>query len=386
MRDIWHHPRVQAAEQIVRTLDVGLVSAVAIIEPRRRGKTTFLQDDLAPVATRRGYLSIYINLAATTGDVEGLIVSTIMAAVVDAGGLMRRLRSAGSARVKKVSAKGNVASGDIGGEVEFDPKSAGRLAEAFSELARLDRPVLFLLDEVHRLADDSLGATAWSLRSLLDSSRKLMKVVATSSSAASYEVLITGEKKAFNRWFTRVPLPPLGDAFVAHLASITAQHFPTHKITQAEIAQAFSELGKSPKFIRDYLNTRILNPTLSPQVALRQAVAQAAQECGYEDEFTRLIPLQKTILVALVSGQKELFSDDALRAFGSVLTVAPISKPLMQRSLRSLADKGWIIKHARGDYVLSDELFAQWLADQIHTGLLQPPGTLTPTLSQGERE
>ena len=374
MRDIWHHPRTQAAEQIVQTLDVGLVSAVAIIEPRRRGKTTFLQDDLAPAATRRGYLPVYVNLAATTGDVEGLIVSTIMSVVAEAGGLMRRLRSAGATRIKKVSAKGNVASGDIGGEVEFDPTTgAGRLAEAFSELGKLNRPVLFLLDEVHRLADDSASATAWSFRSLLDSSRKLTKVVATSSSAASYEVLITGEKKAFNRWFTRVPLAPLGDAFVAHLANITTRHFPTHRITQAEIAQAFSELGKSPKFIRDYLNARILNPTVPPHTALRQAVAQAAQECGYEDEFIRLLPLQKTILVALVAGQKEMFSDAALKAFGSVLTGEPVTKPLMQRSLRSLADKGWIIKQARGDYLLSDELFAQWLADQIHTGLLQPP-------------
>lgn len=374
MRDIWHYPRTRAAEQIVQTLDVGLVSAVAIIEPRRRGKTTFLQDDLAPVASRRGYLCIYVNLAATTGDVEGLIVSTIVAALADAGGLMRRLRSAGSTRIKKVSAKGNVASGDIGGEVEFDPaKSAGQLTEAFSELGKLNRPVLFLLDEVHRLADDSVSATAWSLRSLLDSKRQLMKVVATSSSAASYEVLITGEKKAFNRWFTRVPLAPLADAFVAHLASITTQHFPTHRISQDEIAQAFSELGKSPKFIRDYLNVRILNPTVPANAALRQAVAEAAQECGYEDEFTRLVPLQKTILVALVAGQKELFSEGALKAFGSVLTGEPVSKPLMQRSLKSLADKGWIIKQTRGDYLLSDELFAQWLADQIHTGLLQPP-------------
>jgi hypothetical protein len=83
--------------------------------------------------------------------------------------------------------------------------------------------------------------------------------------------------------------------------------------------------------------------------------------------------LQKTILVALVAGQKELFSEGALKAFGSVLTGEPVSKPLMQRSLKSLADKGWIIKQTRGDYLLSDELFAQWLADQIHTGLLLPP-------------
>jgi hypothetical protein len=42
-------------------LEVGLVSAVAIIEPRRKGKTTFILNDLMPAAQKAGFLPIYIG-------------------------------------------------------------------------------------------------------------------------------------------------------------------------------------------------------------------------------------------------------------------------------------------------------------------------------------
>jgi hypothetical protein len=71
------------------------------------------------------------------------------------------------------------------------------LATVFAELAGLRKYVVFLLDELHRLGESSAHTVAWSLRSLLDTHRRTMKVVATSSSAASYELLVTGEKRAF---------------------------------------------------------------------------------------------------------------------------------------------------------------------------------------------
>ena len=59
MQDPWHFPRRDDAGKIIGTLNVGLVSAVAIIEPRRPGKTTFLLDDLQPTALEAGMLPIY---------------------------------------------------------------------------------------------------------------------------------------------------------------------------------------------------------------------------------------------------------------------------------------------------------------------------------------
>jgi hypothetical protein len=203
-----------------------------------------------------------------------------------------------------------------------------------------------------------------------------MKVVATSSSAASYELLVTGEKRAFNRWFTRASPQPLGEAFVAHLAGVTRKNFPRHEITKSHLESAFEALGQSPKFLRDYLNHRILNPSLQHQEAMKLAAIEAAQESGYEDAFVRLVALQKIVLVAVASGQKEMFSEVTLKATGSVLTGEPVSKTMMQKALRSLAMNGWIIKTARGEYALADSLFDRWLSEQIKTGTLAAPGAV----------
>lgn len=374
MRDLWHFPRPDDAARIIGTLQVGLVSALAIIEPRRRGKTTFLLDDLMPAALAGGMLPIYINLAATSGELEPFLAATIKAAVTHATGPMASLEALGKSRIKKISGKASLTSVEVGGEFELDTVAApGALARVFADLAALQRDVVFLLDEVHRLGESAAHTVAWSLRSLLDTHRKRMKVVATSSSAASYELFVTGEKRAFNRWFTRTALEPLGVAFVAHLADVTRRHFPKHAVHKGDLAAAFAALGQSPKFLRDYLNQRLLNPTIGHAEALRLAAAEAARESGHEDAFLRLVPLHKIVLVAIACGQKELFGEAALKAAGSVLTGEPVSKTLMQKALRSLAMNGWIIRSARGEYVLADSLFEQWLGEQIKTGLLPAP-------------
>jgi hypothetical protein len=375
MQDIWHFPRPEDASKIVQTLRVGLVSAVAIIEPRRRGKTTFLLEDLEPAALAAGMMPIYINLAASTGDLETFIATTIRAAIEDTRGLLESLEAIGRSRVKRLAAKATLTSAELSAEIEpAHLGGQGALATVFADLARLGRQSVFLLDEVHRLGEPYASSVAWSLRSLLDARRTSMKVVATSSSAASYEFLVAGEKRAFNRWFTRTSIEPLGESFVAHLARVKAEHFPRHAVTQKDLATAFEALGQSPKFLRDYLNTRLLNPQLGHAQALQAASEDATRESGYEDAFLRMVPLQKIVLMAVASGQKELFSSDALNAAGSVLTGDPVSKTTMQRAVKLLAMSGWIIKQARGEYVLADNLFQRWLSEPTRTGLLPAPG------------
>lgn len=170
-----------------------------------------------------------------------------------------------------------------------------------------------------------------------------------------------------------IPLPPLGEDFLRHLCTTVARHYPKHSITAEELTQAFEALGPSPKFIRDDLSLRILNPLLAHEQALAVQRLEAEKESGCEDQFGQLLPLQRIVLVAMVSGQRELFSGAARRAMGSVLTGKTIGKPLLQRALRSLAEKGWIIRAERGEYLLADDLFAQWLREQIQSGLLRPP-------------
>ena len=64
------------------------------------------------------------------------------------------------------------------------------------------------------------------------------------------------------------------------------------------------------------MNHRILNPTLQHPEAMQWAASEAAHESGYEDEFVRLAALQKIVLVAVASGQKEMFSQSLAEGRG----------------------------------------------------------------------
>lgn len=356
-------------------LAVGLVSAMSIIEPRRRGKTTFLQDDLAPAARDAGYLTIYVNLAVTAPHPEATIASAIEAALHEQAGVMSRLRRIGAARVKKLAGRASLTTGEVGAEVELESpygRFEGPLASLFLHVARTKKPVLFLLDEVHALADVRHDALAWGFRSLLDTHRATIKVVATSSSAAAYELLVSGEKKAFKGWFTRIALTPLAGGFVSHLGAVVKKHYPGHPIAPRQVGAAFGALGSSPKFIRDYLNARILDPGLSHEAALHATASDAAKDSAYADEFARLVPLQRAVVFALLGEGRQLFGEEALRSFAAAIE-ADVDKSAVQRAASSLAAKGWIIRQARGDYRIADGLFEQRLREQVKTGLLQGP-------------
>lgn len=373
MRDPWHFARADDAARLVGTLQVGLISAIAIIEPRRRGKTTFLLGDLQPAAQAAGLVPIYVNLAASTGGIEAHLSHAIGEGVAAAGGLLATLRRAGRTRIRKLTGKAGATGAELSAELEPAGADTGSLGAAFAALDRLQRPVLLLLDEVNRLGEDKAFDVAWSLRSLLDMRRTQVKVVATSSSAAAYELLVTGERRAFSRWFTRAAIEPLGAAFVRHLATITDRYYPRHHITEGELQQAFEELGRSPKFVRDYLNVRVLTPGLAHAQALREQALHAVRDSGFEDAFARLVPLQKVVLLAIASGQLEFFSAEALAAAGRVTTGAAVSKTLMQRAIRQLALAGWIIREGRGRYSLADLLLRRWLEEQVRAGALPPP-------------
>jgi hypothetical protein len=372
--DLWHFARSSDVDLIMQTLDAGLVSALAIIEPRRRGKTTFLLEDLQPAARDAGYITVYVNLASTAGELEPWIIASIDAALKSSVTPSTRLRKLATTPIKKLTGKAKLGDAEFGGEIELVTSGVakGGLTAAFAELEQRGKHILFLFDEVHRFADAKHNDIAWSVRSLLDTHRRFIRAIATSSSAASYDLMVTGERKAFNRWFTRVPLMPLGDAFIDHLADVVARQYPAHHIERYEISAAFTTLGKSPKFTRDYLNLRILQPGLSHNNALALTQRDATRDSGFVDEFEHLSDLQRALIVALACNEA-LFGDDNLKRLAVATGTESVSKTTVQRMLTSLADKGWVIRHDRGAYQFADSLFEDWVQEQMRLGSLSRP-------------
>jgi predicted AAA+ superfamily ATPase len=70
----WSFSRPELAEHYINILATGLFSNLAIIAPRRKGKTLFMLQDLAPLAKEHNYFPVYANLWQNINSPqEGLI-------------------------------------------------------------------------------------------------------------------------------------------------------------------------------------------------------------------------------------------------------------------------------------------------------------------------
>ncbi|MFT6123855.1 MAG: putative AAA+ superfamily ATPase, partial [Oleiphilaceae bacterium] len=55
----WHFSRPDLVTKSLKLFKVGITSNIALIAPRRKGKTLFLLSDLALQAEAQGYIPIY---------------------------------------------------------------------------------------------------------------------------------------------------------------------------------------------------------------------------------------------------------------------------------------------------------------------------------------
>lgn len=58
----WYFPRVELAKQYLKILEIGISSNLAIIAPRRKGKTLFVLKDVSKLARKKNYLPVYASL------------------------------------------------------------------------------------------------------------------------------------------------------------------------------------------------------------------------------------------------------------------------------------------------------------------------------------
>ena len=152
----WHYPRTELAEQYLGLLALGISSSLAIIAPRRKGKTLFILQDLAPLSQKKNYIPVYASLWQNiNAPHEGLI-----AALEDAIAALDK--KATFSRLLKAKIKKTTVSNELLGkmEVEFADNPSKPTSK---ELAYLDqllsmlvekagkKTVLLLIDEVQHL-------------------------------------------------------------------------------------------------------------------------------------------------------------------------------------------------------------------------------------------
>lgn len=387
------YPRKALARQMVQALQGTALlgdahNGLFLAAPRRTGKSTFLQGDLAPALRTAGVEVVYVDLwADTRRDPGALIAEAIARALQPQLGLVAR--GAKKAGVKTLK---------LAGTLEIDTSKIGQidgltLVEALRTLQRAaGRPIALIVDEAQHALTSVAGEAAMSaLKSARDQLNqpgqvKLMLVMSGSDRDKLLRLVVSAAAPFYGSQIQA--LPPLDTDFIAHVAALVeAQRAELQPVDRAALQAAFAAFGHRPQFFM-----RALGDVLSPLAGIRgrfeRALQQAARaqqlqdEAQMESDFLGLKSSEQAVLWRMLEQGSRFrpYDAEALRFYRDKLG-RPVSVQQAQKALEALRQRtpALVWKSARGEYAVEDAAMHRWYQVRVaaaHWPPAPPQGAL----------
>lgn len=356
-KDYWHYPRIETARKLVNVLNIGAVHSFVIFAPRRIGKTEFLLQDLKPLAIDNHYHVLYFNFHAdkhNQDSVDSFIEQ--LRFELDSG----FLSSINITEINLPWCKINLAKQSIA-----DLDVTQLLSLLVAKLEKKHKKLLLLLDEIQELAfkrDHTwfIGA----LRTALDVNKQNISVVFTGSSRAGLVNMFQESKAPFFHFSANFEFDYFGKEFTDYLANKFQEitHTPLNK---DELYQIFCKLGRITLYIRELINTLILNPGWTLDEALNYNTQELAEPQRYAELWGKFSDAEKAILLGISSGNQKFYTQKfSLFADGYQLTV---NRSKVQYALKKLTSTMFIIKLLNENYQINDSFFQDWIVQQYIT-------------------
>ncbi|MGY2442353.1 hypothetical protein [Pseudomonas sp. SDO52101_S400] len=347
-------PRTNLAEGILVTFESRLQNAATIFAPRRKGKTTFLINDLIPIAKAHGFIVATADLWFDKAHPERVIAGALYEAIHGAGFLRRnwlKLMRPGSL-VQSVEA--GASTDGVTVKAELAKEGGLNLIELFERFRLLGNgKALLIIDEVQHLASrkefEDLTAT---LRSLLQHAHGEVFAVFTGSSQDGLHRMFRRTKAPFYQFSHEIQFPNLGLEFVQHLG----QRFQEITGREWEVNAAFERFaarGYMPKYIRDVF-LLCLTEGLSVRDADHRAWSTMTDEGNFENLILEMAPLDFTVLIGLVKGLP-IFSTEGREWIGSEMPGGHVpSAATVQTALKRLQRRDLVGNLGHGEWAIED--------------------------------
>ena len=336
----WHYPRTELAEQYLGLLALGISSSLAVIAPRRKGKTLFILQDLAPLAKKNNYIPIYASLwQNVNAPHEGLIAALedTIAALDKKATLSRLLK----AKIKKTTVS-NELLGKM--EVEFADNPSKPTSKELSYLDQLlstlvekagKKTVLLLIDEVQHLTTSSqFDPLAHTLRTMLDKRQGKVKSIFTGSSRHYLDLLLNESKSPFYHFVEQHDFPDLDDLFIEFLRDKLDKDHQIN-VTMLPLRKAFLDLDQSP-----YWMMKLIAQMITFKATVKEALEYVLQLMEATENFEgiskRLKPIDKLVFLALCQGVNP-FSKDLMARIDKETEVKGIASNI-QRAIKRLSE------------------------------------------------
>lgn len=378
--------RTALANQLVQALQGRSLMGDAhnglfLAAPRRTGKSTFLQGDLAPALQLDGVEVVYVDLWADTRRDPGTLIAEAIAQALQAHlGLVART-------AKKVGIK----SVKVAGALDIDTSKIGQidgltLVDALRSLQQAaDRPVALIIDEAqHALTSEAGEVAMTALKSARDQMNKpgqvnLMLVMSGSDRDKLLRLVVNAGAPFYGSQIQA--LPPLDTDFIAHVTELVeAQRPELVPVDRAALQLAFTAFGHRPQFFMAAMGA-VLSPLSGGSGRFEPALQQAAQdqqaqdEAQMESDYLGLKPTEQAVLWRMLTqgSRYRPYDAEALR-FYRERTGHPVNATQVQRALEGLRQRmpALVWKSARGEYALEDVAMHRWFEKRGGAGKWPP--------------
>ena len=350
----WHFPRRKLAEQYLGYLDLGIHSSYAIVAPRRKGKTLFILNDLAPLSIKNDYIPVYATLWQNIdAPHEGLIAALeeTIANFSKKNMISRVLQ----ARINKTTV-----SNELLGKMEIEfadnptasrPKELAYLDQLLSTLEKKagKKTVLLLIDEIQHLATSpAFEPLTKALRSMLDKRQGRIKAIFTGSSRYYMNLLLNKDNTAFYNSVDTLPFPELDDEFLTFLKEKLAKEHSI-KASVPSLRKAFTDIDKSP-----YWMMKLISYLITQKTTIKQAVAHLIELIEAAEDFPgiakRMKPIDQIVFLALCEDENP-FGQELMSKIDKETKVKGVQSNI-QRSIKRLIDTSLVSQVKKGDYYI----------------------------------
>ncbi len=382
------YPRTALAQQLVQALQGKALlgdahNGLFLAAPRRTGKSTFLQGDLAPALRAAGVEVVYVDLWADPRRDPGTLIAEAIARALQPhlGLLARTARKAGLKSVK------------VAGTLDIDTSKIGQidgltLVEALRSLQQAaNSPVALIVDEAqHALTSEAGEAAMTALKSARDQLNHpgqvmLMLVMSGSDRDKLLRLVVNAAAPFYGSQIQT--LPPLDIDFIAHVAALVEAQRPDLKpVDRAALQAAFAAFGHRPQFFMNAMGA-VLSPLSGISGRFEPALQHAAQDRQAQDEsqmasdYLGLKPSEQAVLWRLLDQGPRFrpYDADALRFYRDKLG-RPVSVQQTQKALQALRQRtpALVWKSARGEYAVEDAAMHRWYEGRVAAGQWPPSG------------
>ncbi len=353
--------RVEETKQLTRLITNG--NNVALISPRRLGKTGLINHCFEQETIKNNYYTFIVDIYATKNLQE--FVYELGKAVL--GVLKSRGRKAWEKFLNTIGSLRSNISFDINGNPEWglgvgDIKVPEfTLDEIFAYLEQADKPCIVAIDEFQVIADYPDNKVEAILRTRIQKCRNTWFIYSGSQRHMMTEIFIS-PSRPFYQSTSLMSIEPIEcEKYVTFAQELFREY---HKeISREAIVAVYQRYEGVTWYVQSVLNAlfTLTEPSASCteemiEPAIQQIITQ--QSFAYKALLFQLPPKQKEVLMAICKEGKA--TNLTARPF---LQRYHLTASMVQGAVKGLLEKDFIT-HDMGTYTLYDQFFAQWLLQQ----------------------